>query len=179
MAKTTIQPLNTDPKRQANDSLGGYRYQIWHSVDAWLDLADDEVLYLEGAEDFDIISPENITVVQVKNTQHNITLRSQEVNDAINRYWELRIDNPGRKVNACFRTRSQRGVERDNLFGKDQRGLDLWGDCLGNEETITKISQFLQTTGKISQEVANFLKKTKPQQIYEQAYRTYCLGNRQ
>ena len=168
MAKTTIQPLNTDPKRQANDSLGGYRYQIWHSVDTWLDLADDEVLYLEGAEDFDIISPENITVVQVKNTQHNITLRSQEVNDAINRYWELRINNPGRKVKFCFRTRSQRGVERDNPFGKDQRGLDLWGDCLGNEETITKISEFLQTTGKISQEVANFLKKTKPQQIYEQ-----------
>ena len=168
MAEKTIQPLNADPKHQANDSLGGYRYQILHSVHAWLSLADDEILYLEGAEDFDIISPKNITVVQVKNTQHNITLRSQEVNDAINRYWKLRNNHLNRSVKFRFLTRSQRGVERDNPFGEDQRGLDLWGDCLGNEETITKISEFLQTTGKISQEVADFLKKAKPQQIYEQ-----------
>ena len=39
MAETTIQPLKADPKRQANDSLRGYRYQILHSVNAWLDLA--------------------------------------------------------------------------------------------------------------------------------------------
>ena len=168
MAETTIQSLNADPKRQANDSLRGYRYQILHSVQAWLSLADDETLYLEGAEDFDIISPETITAVQVKDTQHNITLRSQEVNDAINHYWELRTNNPNLRVKFCFRTRSQRGVERDNPFGEDQRGLDLWGDCLGNEETITKISEFLQTTGKISQDVADFLKKAEPQQIYEQ-----------
>ena len=168
MAETTIHPLNADPKHQANDSLGGYRYQILHSVHAWLSLADDEILCLEGAEDFDIISPENITVVQVKNTQHNITLRSQEVNDAINRYWKLRNNHLNRTVEFCFRTRSQRGVERDNPFGKGQRGLDLWSDCSDNEETIKKISEFLQTTGKISPEVADFLKKAEPQQIYEQ-----------
>ena len=61
--------LTADPKRQATDSLRGYLYQIWHSVNAWLDLADDEVLYLEGAEDFDILSNDIDTAVQVKNTQ--------------------------------------------------------------------------------------------------------------
>ena len=142
MAETTIQPLKADPKHQASDSLRGYRYQILHSVHAWLSLADDEILYLEGAEDFDIISPEIATVVQVKDTQHNITLRSQEVNDAINRYWKLRDNHRNRTVKFRFRTRSQRGKEQDNPFGKNQRGLDLWGDCLGNEETITKISEF-------------------------------------
>ena len=168
MAETTIQPLNADPKRQASDSLRGYRYQILHSVHAWLSLADDEILYLEGAEDFDIISPETITVVQVKNTRHNITLRSQEVNDAINRYWKLRDNRLNRSVKFRFRTRSQRGTEQGNPFGKNQRGLDLWGDCSGNEETITKISDFLQSEAKISQDVADFLKKAGPQQIYEQ-----------
>ena len=64
MAETTIQPLNADPKHQANDSLRGYRYQILHSVHAWLNLADDAILYLEGAEDFDIISSATITAVQ-------------------------------------------------------------------------------------------------------------------
>ena len=76
MTETTIQPLIADPKHQANDSLRGYRYQILHSVHAWLSLADDEILYLEGAEDFDIVSPETTTVVQVKDAQRNITLDS-------------------------------------------------------------------------------------------------------
>ena len=82
MTNKERQPLNADPKRQAHNQLRGYLYQIWHSVDAWLNLADDDVLYLEGAEDLDILSNDAATAVQVKDTQHKITLRSQEVNDA-------------------------------------------------------------------------------------------------
>ena len=167
MAETTIQPPKANPKRQAHAQLRGYRYQIWHSVDAWLDLADDEVLYLEGAEDFDIISPEAITVVQVKDTQHNITLRSQEVNDAINRYWKLREDHLNRTVKFRFLTRSQISVERGSPFGKSQPGLDVWRRCSGDEAAITKIAEFLQTEGKISQEVVEFLKQAEPQKIYK------------
>ena len=168
MAETTIQPLNADPKRQANDSLRGYLYQILHSVDAWLDLDDNEILYLEGAEDFDKISDDTATAVQVKDTRHPITLRSQEVNDAINNYWELRTNNPNLKVKFRFLTRSQVGAEQGAPFGESQQGLRLWGRCSGDEATITKISEFLQAEAKISQEVADFLKKAEPQQIYEQ-----------
>ena len=168
MAETTIQPLKADPKRQANDSLRGYRYQILHSVNAWLDLADNEILYLEGVEDFDKVSGDAATATQVKDTQHNITLRSQEVNDAINNYWELRTNNPGLKVKFRFLTRSQIGAEQGAPFGENQQGLRLWGRCSGDEATITKISEFLQNEGKISQEVADFLKQAEPQQIYEQ-----------
>ena len=168
MAETTIQPLNADPKRQANDSLRGYLYQILHSVDAWLDLDDNEILYLEGAEDFDKISDDTATSVQVKDTRHPITLRSQEVNDAINNYWELRTNNPNLKVKFRFLTRSQVGAEQGAPFGESQQGLRLWGRCSGDETTITKISEFLQAEAKISQEVADFLKKAEPQQIYEQ-----------
>lgn len=77
------QPLNADPERQAHNQLRGYLYQILHSVDAWLNLANDEILYLEGPEDFDRVSGETATAVQVKDTQHKITLSSQEVYDAI------------------------------------------------------------------------------------------------
>ena len=168
MAETTIQPLKADPKRQANDSLRGYRYQILHSVNAWLDLAEDEVLYLEGAEDFDRVSDEAATVVQVKDTQHNITLRSQEVNDAINHYWELRTQNRNLKVKFRFLTRSRIGVERGNPFGESQSGLDIWSRCSGDQAAITKISEFLQTEGRISEEVAGFLKQTEPHKIYKQ-----------
>ena len=168
MAETIIQPLKADPKRQANDSLRGYLYQIWHSVDAWLDLADDEILYLEGAEDFDKISGDTATAVQVKDTQHKITLRSPEVNDAINRYWELRTNNPNLNVKYRFLTRSQIGVEQGSPFGEGKRGLRVWQRCSGDEADITKISEFLQAEAKISQEVADFLKKAEPQRIHEQ-----------
>ena len=168
MAETTIQPLQADPKRQAHNQLRGYLYQIWHSVDAWLDLDKDEVLYLEGAEDFDKISGDTATAVQVKDTQHKITLRSQEVNDAINNYWELQANNPDLNVKYRFLTRSQIGVEQGSPFGEGNRGLRVWQRCSGDEAAITKISEFLQAEAKISQEVADFLKEAAPQQIYEQ-----------
>ena len=166
--------LIANSKRQAHAQLRGYLYQIWHSVNAWLDLADNDILYLEGAEDFDTVSGDTATAVQVKDTQRNITLRSQEVNDAINHYWELQ-DNPPNlqdnppNLNVKFRflTRSKIGVEQGNPFGKDQPGLRLWSRCSGDEAAITKISEFLQTERKISEEVDTFLKQAEPQEIYQ------------
>lgn len=86
--------LSGDSKRQANDSIRGYHYQMWKSVHAWLDLKEDEILFIEGAEDFDIVGNAEATTVQVKNTKANITLRSQSVVDAIAHYWKLRKTNP-------------------------------------------------------------------------------------
>lgn len=164
------QPLKADPKRQANDPLRGYRYQILHSVNAWLDLADNEVLYLEGAEDFDIASDDAGTAVQVKDTQHNITLRSQEVIDAINNYWELRANNPDRRVKFRFLTRSKIGTEQENPFRSGKPGLQVWSRCSGDDQSIKKIFEFLLAEGKISEEVKEFLQQeqTNPQKIYEQ-----------
>ena len=159
--------LKANPKRQADAPLRGYLYQIWHSVNAWLDLADNEILYLEGAEDFDIVSDDTATATQVKHTQRNITLRSQEANDAINHYWELRNNNPNRRVKFRFLTRSKIGKEQDNPFRNGKSGLEVWRRCSGNEAAITKISEFLQTEGQISDKVNDFLKKASPQEIYE------------
>ena len=168
MENTKTQDLKSKPKRQAHNSLRGYRYQILHSVNAWLDLADDEILYLEGAEDFDKVSDDTITTVQVKDTRHKITLRSQEVNDAINNYWQLQTNDRNRSVKFRFLTRSEIGVEQEYPFGTDNPGLQVWSLCSGDEESIKKISDFLQTEGKISGEVDDFLKQAKSQEIYEQ-----------
>ena len=165
--KSEIQVLTSDPKRQANDALRGYFYQILHSVDAWLDLNEDEILYLEGAEDFDRVSDDTATVAQVKDTQHNITLRSQEVSDAINHYWELQANHPDLNVKFRFLTRSKIGAEQGNPFGKGQKGLQVWSRCSDDEAAIKEISKFLQDEGKISGEVDAFLKKASPQEIYE------------
>ena len=165
--KTKRRGLKSDPQRQANDALRGYVYQIWHSVNAWLNLGEDEILYLEGAEDFDRISDDTATAVQVKDTQHKITLRSQEVNDAISHYWDLRANHPDLNVKFRFLTRSRIGAERGNPFGEGQMGIQVWSRCSGDEAAIKEISRFLQNEGKISGEIDDFLKKTAPQEIYE------------
>lgn len=159
--------LKADPNRQANASLRGYRYQILHSVDAWLDLTEDETLYLEGVEDFDIVSDSVATLVQVKDTQHNITLRSKDVIDAINHYWESLTKHPDLIVKFRFITRSKIGREKDNPFGDNQSGLRIWNRCSGDEETIAKISKFLQNQEKISDDVKKFLKQEDHQEIYK------------
>ena len=57
--------LEADKKRQAVDALGGYAYQLWRTVEAWLDLPPDAQLVVEGAEDFDTILHGAATVTQV------------------------------------------------------------------------------------------------------------------
>ena len=161
-------PLKADSKRQAHASIKGYHYQILHSIEAWLGLAKDEILYLEGAEDFDKVSGDAATATQVKHTRGNITLRSQEVIDAINNFWKLRTDNPDRRVKFCLLTRSKVVKEKGDPIGMNKPGLEIWSRCSGNEAAITKISEFLQSEGKISAEVTDFIKKATPQEIYEQ-----------
>ena len=161
-------PIKADAKRQATDSIEGYRYQILHSVNAWLDLADNDILYLEVAEDFDTESDGTFTATQVKHTQDNITLRSQQVIDAVNNYWKLRTNNQDRRVRFRLLTKSKIVEEQGNPLGTDKPGLEVWSRCSGNEAAIKKISDFLQTDGKISDEVNDFLKIASPQEIYEQ-----------
>ena len=166
--KRKRKPLKANPKRQATDSLRGYRYQILHSVNAWLNLADDETLYLEGVEDFDIVSDRAATLVQVKDTQHNITLKFQEVSDAINHYWESQTKYPDLTIKFRFITRSKIGKEQGDPFGKGKRGLEVWKHCSSGEASIIKISEFLQTQERILDEIKTFLRQADLQRIYEQ-----------
>lgn len=71
--------------REAVDAMRGYSYQILRSVLAWIGLADDQMLFLEGAEDLDIVDDETVTTVQIKDTagSGNITLRTPSVLAAI------------------------------------------------------------------------------------------------
>ncbi len=162
------EPIKVDSKRQATDSIEGYRYQILHSVNAWLDLADNDILYLEVAEDFDIESDGTFTTTQVKHTQDNITLRSQQVIDGINNYWKLRTNNRDRRVKFRLLTKSKIGKEQGNSLETDKPGLEVWSRCAGNEETVTKISEFLKDQEKISDAVKTFLRQADSQTIYEQ-----------
>ena len=162
------EPINVSPNRQANHVLQGYHYQLCHTVNAWLNLADNDILYVEVAEDFDIESDGTFTATQVKHTQRNISLRSEQVIDAINNFWKLRNENSDRCVKFRLLTKSKIVKEKDNEFGMDKPCLELWSRCPDDEVIIKKISDFLQNDKKISDEVKTFLKKASPQEIHEQ-----------
>src|SRR5258708_20925819 len=87
-----------DPARQASDLHKGLVYQIWRSVEAWISMEDDELLFLEGAEDFDVVSQQSGTAVQVKATASHITLRSEAVISALNNFWLIRYNHQDKQI---------------------------------------------------------------------------------
>ena len=144
---TSAEPLVGDPARQAPDLHRGIVFQIWRSVEAWINLKEDELLYLEGAEDFDIVANGSAAAVQTKATSGNITLRTAAVLDAMVNYWLVRSNNPTKRV--CFRyiTTSAIGAEQGNPFGDRQSGLKIWQECAATRDLtqVAKLKTFLAT----------------------------------
>jgi hypothetical protein len=141
-------PLQGEPERQAVAAIGGILYQIWQSVFAWITLEGSEVLYLEGAEDFDVIGPDQATAVQVKRAAAPITLGYAKTIKAIGDFWRLRQKNPGRKIAFRYLTTSEPGFESGLPFGKDARGIEVWkiaGDA-AKESSRSKLSFLAETT---------------------------------
>jgi hypothetical protein len=74
-----------DPARQAVDALRGYAYQVLAAALAWLDVGERELLFLEVAEDYAVVTQNALRAVQVKDTASSgtVTLNSEGVRDAI------------------------------------------------------------------------------------------------
>jgi hypothetical protein len=98
-----------DKRRQATASIRGYVYQAYQSVLAWIRLGNNEVLFLEGAEDFDVHSAEGVTATQVKDTAGSgtFTLRSGDAVSAINHLWCHQQNNSDKLVHPGGRMRHE------------------------------------------------------------------------
>ena len=136
------QPPQGDPARQATDALGGFIYQAWQAADAWLRLGADEVLFLEHAEDFDVVIDGDIVSTQVKREAGNLSLGRKESRDAIAQYWDLRERNPDRAVSYRYLTTRARGYEEGNPFG-GRKGLDVWDGARRSDEDLRTVRDFL------------------------------------
>ena len=159
-----MQPLAADAKRQATDIFQGYVYQAWESLHAWINLEDGEILYLEGAEDIDLLSTSSSTTTQVKHLSKNITLRSAEVIKAIIDYWTLK-KNDQRHVIFRFFTTAARGQEQGNPFS-GQRGLDYWEHCK-NSNQVKPLRKFLKQIDGFPTDLVEYLKTATDQEILD------------
>ncbi|WP_175684560.1 hypothetical protein [Burkholderia anthina] len=122
----------------------GYDYQIWRSVEAWLRLGDREVLYLECAEDYDVIDEFGAQTVQIKNSPADISLGSKDVRAAITNFWLLRARNPDRgSLSLSFLTRGGACFEQSRPFGLE-KGIEFWKmAAAGDDAAAIAIGRFL------------------------------------
>jgi hypothetical protein len=152
-----MEALNSDPRRQAVATLKGFSYQIWQSVFRWLSLGDDEALYLEGAEDVDLLGPQGAETIQIKAESNPVTLRSPGVLEAIAHFWEHQKANPDVSLTFRFLTTSERTSERPNTF-ENVRGLDLWDSCKYPGSDTSLLRRFLETQAILPAELKAFVK---------------------
>ena len=157
-------PLLNDPAREATASMYGYASQIWRSVLIWLRLQTTERMYLEGAEDIDVIHGAGVQTTQVKATTENITLRSANVIEAINNAWLHQERNPDWEIRYRYLTTAKIGLEQGDLLGLSMAGLEVWErarratDVGARNADAERLRQFLLQEQRISSQVQAFLR---------------------
>jgi hypothetical protein len=157
-----------DPERRANDTVHGFIYQFWHTVHAWLDLSADETLFVEGAEDFDIVAKESATATQVKATSANITLRSSDVVEAIKNFWDTQQKNRGRRVQYRFLSTSKKGQEQGAPFGPGVRGLDVWERSVRDHSLVDSLRSFFISENCFEGELKSFIESATVSELVEE-----------
>ncbi|MBN8748745.1 MAG: tetratricopeptide repeat protein [Variovorax sp.] len=160
-------PLSGDVTRQAMDSLAGYDYQILRTVEAWLQLRSDEKIYIECAEDYDVIRPDGAVATQLKNSPGNITLNSEDVRDAVQNFWDLLERNAGReRIAMRFLTRGSIGREQKSALGEP--GILVWRKAVaGNDDAALLVRDHLLGQGG-SDTFLEFLRTADAKRLREQ-----------
>src|SRR6266511_3546626 len=101
-------------------------------------------LYLEAAEDFDVSRGGETTATQVKDRpERSVTLRTADVTEAINNYWEHVQRNKDRRIRLRFLTTAERGVEAGNPLGMP--GLDYWEAAVAASVPVAPLRAILLT----------------------------------
>ncbi len=155
--------------------MRGFSYQILTSIREWIGLADDQALFLEGAEDLDIVEEDAATAIQVKDTfgSGNITLRTPGVVAAIGHYWDHRTRNRGRRVSFRYLTTSGVGQESGGPFGQDRKGIELWQqlkidpDAPSRTQPIARLKDFLLAESRLPPALLEFLRTATDDQVLE------------
>jgi hypothetical protein len=149
--------LTGDPRRRANDTVHGFVSQFWHTVHAWLELSPGDLLFVEGAEDFDVVSDESATATQVKATSSRITLRSSDVINTIKNFWDTQRKNTNRSIYYRFLTTSEKTQEKGAPFGQGVCGLDVWEHSIRDPSLVESLRSFFVTEKCFEGDLKDFI----------------------
>jgi hypothetical protein len=101
-----------DARREAVDALKGYVYQLYQSAIAWIDLGATDLLGLEVAEDYAILTGNALQAVQVKAVAASCTLNTNGVVQAIESMLDLVQKNPHYDVSVRYLSTASIGLEK-------------------------------------------------------------------
>jgi hypothetical protein len=166
MAGEVLEVLESDPRRQAIAALEGYSYQIWQSLYRWLLLREGQALFLEGAEDIDLLGPGSAEPIQVKKADASgpVTMRSKDVLAAIVHFWQHQQSNPNFRVAFRFLTTAERGFEMSKPFGT-ARGLDYWDSCKFPGTDLNPLRSFFCGMEFLPQELRTFISDSSDEEL--------------
>jgi len=162
-------PLQADARRQAVASIRGYAYQVALTSLAWLELNEAELIIVEGAEDFDRLGHDD-ELNQAKAVASNLTLRSAEVLDGIQNFWNAVDGNPGHKLRYRFLTTAAAGTEQGSPF--PMPGLSFWQSIRDSNADAHRaldcrsIADFLIANKAFSTDLDGFLRNADGEEIY-------------
>lgn len=125
-----------DISRSAVAALRGFSYQLHASALAWIGLREGELLYLEVAEDFAIVTRDALRGTQVKDDagSGSLTIRSAGVIAAIDSLVDLTRRNAGRRVSIRYLTTAAIGRERASVDRIDDGpALSYWRRAANGE----------------------------------------------
>ena len=165
--------LSGEPRRQAVPSIAGIVYQAWWSIDAWLRLLDaDEVIYLEGAEDFDIVRSDNATTVQIKRNTGSISLGMAKAHEALENFWTLSCKEPNRQIDFHYLTTSSIALEQDSNFD-GIKGIEAWRAAKTNPELASNVASYLVSKLNVNSPLRTFLITAPPEVIQDRLIRRF------
>lgn len=164
-------PLQGDPKRQAVPSQAGLVYQAWWSIDAWLKVGSEEVVYLECAEDFDVVKNENGVVGQVRNTIDPISLGNQKAIEAVENFWTL-TTKESRAVQYHYKTTSGVAKERGNHFAGES-GISAWRAAQTNKNIVGMVAAYVASKLSNGCELKSFLESADIDEIQSRLFQRF------
>lgn len=151
----TLQDFNPGREQDAWPTIRGFKYQIQLTILRWLELADQDILYLECGEDIDRVLrlPDAVgmqrELEQVKARGRNMTLRSPEALSALANFAAHLKANPGLSLRFRFTTTASPGRERISPLGKRTRALDAWAALQDRTTWTTEDDTVLTKLGEL------------------------------
>lgn len=167
-----LQIPDNERNRQAVNSLRGYAYQIYQTLNTWLTLKENEILLLEVAEDFAVVTKNALKGIQVKDTakSSSVTLKTKSVTQTIKSLWEFQKANPDKHVSITYITTSKIGKEKRLNFPDGHTGLAYWQVAAREGADIEPIRKALLELGLPAQ-LTDFIKSAKPDELQDRILR--------
>jgi len=169
--KTRASPMHGNPARQAHDAIRGYVYQLWYTVEHWIELEPTEHLYVEAAEDLDVSRPSELHPKQIKNTESStgISLNQKHAIRSLNAFWRIQQKNPHTRIYYSFVTSAEPVHEKG--FPLADKGIHVWNSCQSvrpqeQPDQINAIASFLTNHPEIAPDLRSFLQNSSVDDIH-------------